>query len=87
MYDTKKIYNYSSTSVHHALPIEIDYSKRLDNDYLITMCSMHHKMAETGIIPLSTILEIIEEQENIPPQGKKPKKIKEATTDVPPTNT
>jgi hypothetical protein len=49
--------------VHHAKPIEEDVSKSLDNDYLLTVCDMHHEMAESKEIPIDIILQIIAEQE------------------------
>lgn len=62
LYGTVEQFNYSNLSVHHAIPLEQDYHKRLDNDNLITLCEKHHEMAESGAISLSTILNIIEEQ-------------------------
>lgn len=57
-------YTYNNLSVHHAIPLEDDFEKRLDNDNLITLCDYpHHEMAESGEIPLYTILSIIKEQE------------------------
>ena len=42
--------NTKNLSVHHIVPLEEDFSKRLDNDNLITLCSYHHAMAEDGEI-------------------------------------
>lgn len=39
---------FRGLSVHHIVPIEEDYSLRLDNDNLITLCSLCHSIAETG---------------------------------------
>ena len=36
--------------MHHIIPISKDYNKKLDSDNLITICRMHHKQAEKGII-------------------------------------
>ena len=70
LYDTFIKYNYSDLSVHHAIPLEDDFDKRLDNDNLLTICGRHHEMAEKKEIPLKVILEIIREQERgIPPGG------------------
>jgi len=52
--------------VHHVVPIEEDYDRRLDDDNLITLCAVHHDMAESGAIPREAILEIIQEQESPP---------------------
>lgn len=38
------------TEVHHIIPLAEDYSKRLDDDNLITLCERHHKLAENGVI-------------------------------------
>ena len=37
-------------SVHHIIPIVVDYDKRLDEDNLITLCRYHHEQAERGAI-------------------------------------
>ena len=36
--------------VHHIVPVEEDYSLRLDNDNLISLCREHHEEAEKGRI-------------------------------------
>lgn len=58
-YNTNYRYTYNQLEVHHIIPIEEDYSKRLDDDNLITLCNMHHKMAETGEIPREELQEIV----------------------------
>lgn len=63
LYDTEQQYNYENLSVHHAIPIEEDYERRLDADNLLTVCARHHEMAEAGIIPYKVVKEIIDEQE------------------------
>ena len=63
LYDTVTQYNYTNLSVHHAIPIGQDESKRLLNSNLITICDYHHEMAESGRIGLAEILTIIREQE------------------------
>ena len=63
IYGTVRRYNYENLSVHHAISIEADYDKRLDDDNLLTVCGMHHEMAEDGQIPFEVIKKIIEEQE------------------------
>lgn len=67
LFEFKQMYNYSDLQVHHAIPIHVDYDRRLDNDNLITLCPFHHKMAEDGKIPYLLIKTIIDEQEGIPP--------------------
>lgn len=63
MYGTDRQYNYKNLSVHHAIPIESDYDRRLDDDNLLTVCAMHHEMAESGEIPYEAIKNIIDDQE------------------------
>lgn len=63
MYSALKRYYYDDLSVHHAIPISEDWEKRLDDDNLLTVCSMHHEMAEKGVIPYAEIRAIIDEQE------------------------
>lgn len=43
-------YNTRDLSVHHIVPIEEDYHKRLDDSNLITVCGVHHEMCEAGEI-------------------------------------
>ena len=50
LFDTLNELTYQDLEVHHILPIEEDYNRRLDDDNLITICSYHHKMAESGKI-------------------------------------
>ena len=44
-------YTYKELEVHHIVPIEEDYSKRLDETNLITLCRYHHELAEKNTIP------------------------------------
>lgn len=63
LYGTIQQYNFENLSVHHAIPIEKDYDRRLDEDNLITICGIHHEMAEAGLIPYDEVKKIIDEQE------------------------
>lgn len=63
LYGTDRQYNYENLSVHHAIPIEVDYDRRLDDDNLLTVCGIHHEMAEAGTIPYEEVKRIIDEQE------------------------
>lgn len=58
-YDTNYRYTYKQLEVHHIIPIEEDYSKRLDSMNLITLCSYHHRMAEKGLISKEELQEIV----------------------------
>ena len=63
LYGAPRRLSYDNLSVHHAKKIETDWDKRLDNDNLITLCDMHHRMCEDGTIPYETVKRIIDEQE------------------------
>lgn len=63
LHNADRKYNYQNLSVHHAIPLESDYDRRLDTDNLLTVCGMHHEMCESGEIPYETVKKIIDEQE------------------------
>lgn len=42
--------NAEKVQVHHITPIMTDWSRRLDEYNLITLCSYHHYLAEHGLI-------------------------------------
>ena len=69
LYNTLRQFNYDTLSVHHIVPINEDYDKRLDNDNLLTVCRMHHEMCEEGTISRLEQLEIAKEQEEKPSPG------------------
>ena len=58
-YDTFYRYNYNQLEVHHIIPIEEDGDKKLDSENLITLCNMHHKMAEDNKISREELQEIV----------------------------
>ena len=58
-HDTTYKYTYRELEVHHIVPINEDYSKRLDSDNLITLCRYHHEMAEAGQITREELQEIV----------------------------
>ena len=58
-YNTNYRYTYKELEVHHIVPIEEDYSKRLDETNLITLCRYHHELAEKNTIPREELLEIV----------------------------
>lgn len=66
-YNTVVKLNFTNLEVHHIVPLEEDYNKRLDNYNLITLCQYHHKQAENNNIPKEYLLEVAKEQE----QGRK----------------
>jgi 5-methylcytosine-specific restriction endonuclease McrA len=58
-YFTTRKYNFHQLEVHHIQPINERWTERLADYNLITLCSMHHKMAENGSIPRAELLEIV----------------------------
>lgn len=64
LYNTINKYNTEELEVHHNVPINEDYNKRLDNDNLLTVCHTHHEMCESGEIPREEVQRIIDEQED-----------------------
>lgn len=64
LYNTINKYNTEELEVHHNIPINENYDKRLDNDNLLTVCHLHHEMCESGEIPREEVQQIINEQEN-----------------------
>ena len=55
-----RLFNYKELEVHHIIKLADDYEKRLDNDNLITLCVLHHKMADRGQISVQRLKELIE---------------------------
>lgn len=45
-------------SVHHIIPLAVDYDRRLDDDNLITLCRYHHERAERGILPARELVRL-----------------------------
>lgn len=60
---TERKYNSDELSVHHIVSLENDYSMRLENENLITLCRLHHELAEKGDIEKNVLLEAAAEQE------------------------
>lgn len=50
--------NVQPLQVHHIEPLEERFDLRLEDDNLITCCSMHHEMAEAGEIPRDYLHEL-----------------------------
>ena len=56
---TRDKFNYEDISVHHIVPIEENYDRRLDDDNLITLCRYHHEQAESGKISRQELFDLI----------------------------
>jgi len=54
-------YVYANLEVHHIIPIEEDWDKRLDDDNLITLSEEYHEKAERGEISREILIEIARE--------------------------
>ncbi len=63
LYGTVNRYNNRQIEVHHIIPLAEDYDRRLDNNNLISLCAMHHEIAESGGIPREVLLDIAKRQE------------------------
>lgn len=62
--------NTAEIEVHHIVPINEDYDRRLDNDNLVSLCREHHEQAEAGVIKRDTLLmmvKAIEDEANSDP--------------------
>ena len=64
MKGTEKQYNTNDLSVHHIAPIEEDYEQRLEEENLITVCTVHHKMCEDGKISREKQRKLVKESIN-----------------------
>lgn len=63
LYETVTKYNTEDLGVHHNIPLNECYDKRLDNNNLLTVCDYHHQKCEKGEIPREEVQKIIDEQE------------------------
>lgn len=59
LYNTIKQYTFRGIEVHHIIPLNEDYSLRLESDNLISLCQYHHELAERGEISRSELKDII----------------------------
>ena len=64
---SKGIYKSDDLSVHHIVPLVIDFSLRTDPDNLITLCTTHHEEAERGDIPADVLRGLIQAEDT--PRG------------------
>ena len=63
LYMTSKTFNHTNVSVHHIIPIAEDETRATDPYNLITVCQLHHELAESGYIPRHELFDIAREQE------------------------
>jgi 5-methylcytosine-specific restriction endonuclease McrA len=62
--DNKPRYTFKELQVHHITPIASDYTRRLDNENLITLCTMHHSKADNKEIDSKVLLDIVRDINN-----------------------
>jgi 5-methylcytosine-specific restriction enzyme A len=55
---TIKQYTFDSLEVHHITSLSKAYDKRLDDNNLITLCTMHHHMADTNRLDCGLLFDI-----------------------------
>lgn len=62
---TERRLTYEGLSVHHIAPLAEDWERRLDESNLITLCPMHHDMAERGRIPRKELFRLASTKPNL----------------------
>ena len=58
--------NNIDLSVHHIQPLRTNWELRMEDSNLITLCRMHHEMAECGELSAEQLNELVK---NMPPGG------------------
>lgn len=61
--DGKPVFTHEDLSVHHIVPIEVNPDLAFCGNNLVTLCFLHHQLAEDGTIPAAKLSAIAEEQE------------------------
>lgn len=51
-------YTFDSLEVHHIIPIYKSWAMRLDDSNLITLCTMHHSMADNSLLDNDKLFDI-----------------------------
>jgi hypothetical protein len=77
LYLSPRALSYHNVSVHHIVPLAEDRTQALEPGNLLTLCQLHHELAESGYIPRDELRRIAEEQEEgaagrmapVPPGG------------------
>ncbi len=57
---TRGRFNNMDLSVHHIRPLKTNWELRLCDENLITLCRMHHEMAEKGEINSEKLLNLLQ---------------------------
>lgn len=60
IYNTQFTFNFNKLEVHHITKLEEDFSRRLDDENLITLCCYHHKLADNGLIPKNILYKLVD---------------------------
>lgn len=61
--------NHEGAQVHHIVPLATDRTQAFEPANLLTLCTLHHEMAERGEIPAGVLLRIAREQEEAGGEG------------------
>lgn len=56
---TEKRLTTDKLSVHHIKPLNTNFDERLDDSNLITLCDIHHELAEKGSISADILQKIV----------------------------
>lgn len=56
---TRDSYRFDKLSVHHIVPLAVDFDKRLDDDNLVTLCPRCHEEAEKGAISAEDLQAVV----------------------------
>lgn len=51
--------NREDLSVHHIQPLRTNFDKRLEENNLITLCEIHHSMADRGLLSAKTLKNLL----------------------------
>lgn len=66
-YDGSQRYGEQKLEVHHIFNVRKHWDMRLDNYNLITLCELHHREAETGLLSKRMLRDLARLAEGTPP--------------------
>lgn len=64
------VINYDGIEVHHIIPLAEDESRAFDDDWLISLCTNHHKAADRGEISREVLHQMTCGYPPLPPTPK-----------------
>ena len=62
-YNDRRAYDTQQLEVHHIIKAKVRPDLRLNNFNLITLCRVHHRQADAGIIKAQTLLDLAKKAE------------------------